>query len=187
MQARTEVIIKKILSEPGGEACHRIVLEDRAGTFSVPVIISSYDAIPIIEAFERKPVTRPRAYDLFVSFIELSKNILVDASIMRFEKGVFHARLSFIGPSGSFSMDSRVSDALALTLRCNALVFIEDSLVAELGDFKRADNRVRAYDYRAEIARLEKKLEQLVVSECYEDAALVRDKINALKKQNDYE
>lgn len=187
MQARTEIVIKKISGEPGGHSCHRIELTDRADTFSVPVIVSSYDALPVIEAFERKPVTRPHVHDLFVSFIELTKNILVDASIVRFEKGVFHARLSFIGPSGSFDLDSRVSDALALTLRCNAPVFMENSLIAETGDFKRTDDRTGAYDYRAEIRRLEKKLEQLVVSECYEDAARVRDKINDLKKQNDYE
>ena len=188
MDNRTEVRIKEITQEKGGpESCHRIVLEDKAATFTVPVIISTYDVKPIMDAFEKRLPDRPHTHDLFDSFIERSGAVLLDVSIVHFEKGVFYAKLSFLGRSGPFSMDSRVSDALALALRSGAPVYIEDSVIKKLGVAEFSDDAAAGNagnGHKAEIARLENRLQQLVATECYEDAAIVRDKIKELKMKN---
>jgi len=188
-QPRVQVTIRTISRETEAEGCHRVLLEDVAGSFGLPVIISSYDAMPLISVFENIRANRPQTHDLFTAFINRVGTTLIEASIVRFEKGVFYTKLLFTGLHGAFVIDSRVSDALSLALRLRAPVFVEEEIISELADFKSAaekpeDNGVSG-DITAgrdrEIARLEKKLQQLVATECYEKAAIVRDRINALR------
>lgn len=188
MDSRTEVRIKEIKREKGSfESCYRIVLEDKDAMFTFPVIVSAYDVKPIIYAFEKKIPDRPHTHDLFESFIQRSGTLLLDVSIVHFDKGVFYAKLSFLGLSGPFVMDSRVSDALALALRSGAPVYIENTVIKELGiiDLQSEtaeDGEIK--NYKAEIARLENRLQQLVATECYEDAATLRDRIKELKMKD---
>lgn len=151
----------------------------------LPVIVSSYDAKPVIALFENTPSDRPQTYDLFASFIQRSGATLIEVAIVGFSKGVFYSKLLFMGLQGVFTMDSRVSDAFALALRCGAPIFVENSIIDELAEFKDGPDAGNTEAGRKrEIEKLEKKLDQLIVTECYEDAAVVRDRIKALKLEN---
>ena len=175
---KVEVHIREIVDDPScRNRCCRVVLETPDGAVAFPVVVSAYDARPIVAAFDHGSVSRPQAHDLMCHLLDLASFRLHEVQIVRFERGVFYARLLLEGDSGMCKVDCRPSDALTLALKCGAPVYVDASVLRQVTLLAASP----VSDRYSEIEMLEQELERLVGQERYEEAAVVRDRIQRLK------
>lgn len=94
----------------------------------VPVFIGPMEAFSISSALENKVPSRPLTHDLTKTILE-NLGYRVDSVIINdFQDGTFFARLKLISEEGNkmLDLDSRPSDAVALALRFDAPLFMEE-------------------------------------------------------------
>lgn len=106
-----------IISLPGEDMC-------------IPIYIGLWEAISIRNALKGEIPPRPLTHDLFVEFMKTFGIELREMIIDSLEDGVYYARVIFIHDNQRTSMDCRPSDGIALSLRCNADLFVDDEVVA---------------------------------------------------------
>ena len=73
---------------------------------------------------------RPLTHDLLKNVIEGLGHQLTEVRIVELKDGVFHAALVF---DGKVEISSRSSDAIALAVRVDIPVFVEEAVLAEAG------------------------------------------------------
>ena len=74
---------------------------------------------------------RPLSHDLIDAVASHYSASIVRTIISELEDHIYKARLILETKSGFLEIDSRPSDAMILALKCDAPVFVEDSVVEE--------------------------------------------------------
>ena len=82
-------------------------------------------------------------------------------------------------------MDARPSDAIALALRTEAPIFVEEDVMQKAAIGDELEALEVAEDEEDEIQNLNRELKKAVEEERYEDAARYRDQINELQNKLD--
>lgn len=179
-----EVRIAEIVEERSAGECHRVIIEDIEGTFRIPIIISSYDAQPLIKLLEGRNGQRPRTHDLMLNFVKMAGYLVRKVEITGVERGVFSAVITFgNGNADSLRLDSRPSDAFAIALRSGCGIFVSEEIAREIGEPVVCEDEYTLYPDT--IAGMEQRLKMLIDKELYEEAAKLRDIINSLKGSSD--
>ncbi|MCC7479050.1 bifunctional nuclease family protein [bacterium] len=107
-----------------------LFLKDALREKYLPVWIGELEASSIENAVVQKSPPRPMTHDLLVSSIHGLGGRLIKVIIDRLEKRTYYATLVIETRSGQqIEVDSRPSDAIALALRENARMFVEDDLM----------------------------------------------------------
>ena len=76
---------------------------------------------------------RPNTHDIFAETLK-SFNITLDhVSIDGFEDGVYYANLMLMSDEKILKLDAKPSDAIALALRTNSTIYINKTLLQEIG------------------------------------------------------
>jgi len=105
-----------------------VLLEDNAKRM-MPIYIGLAEAISINAALNHEVPARPMTHDLFMSLLERMgatiNNILID----ELNEGVYFARLSVSSDGLHFELDARPSDCIALALRCEAPIQVQESVL----------------------------------------------------------
>lgn len=175
---REKIKISQIVREDGAsELCYRVEVEACDGSFRFPIVISGYEAFPLINAFDGVRSARPQTHDLLLDLMRLASLTLEEVHVAHFERGVFYSRLVLRGEPGTFTLDSRTSDALILAVKCEVPVYVSQSVLDQVIPLVESV----APDSTSEIRMLEQKMHQLVELERYEEAAVVRDRIKYLR------
>jgi len=106
-----------------------VVLKDIDGEAVLPIWVGVYEANAIALEIEKVSTPRPMTHDLL-------KNMLVslDAQVRKvvvsdLRDDTFFAVIWMERDGGVISVDSRPSDALALALRVNCPIFVEDAVL----------------------------------------------------------
>ena len=172
-----------------------LVLLEKDGTRQLPIIVGASEAQAII--LELKGITPPRplTHALFASVLDALGAQLLRVLIYKVESGVYYAYLYLRAGDTIFRIDSRTSDAIILALRMAAPIFIYDDIL-EAGHIRISDledeeqgkaansNKTNAPSQtepqEPTLDSLKKALEKAVEKENYEQAAVLRDKINQL-------
>ena len=175
------VHIKEIVPDAESERCFRMILEDSEGGLEMPVVISEADARPLIALLDQDLTVRPQTHDLLQQFIRMQGFQMSRLEIDRFEKGVFHARLYLQGENDRVELDCRPSDGVALALRFQAPIYVDKKVMGRVGSLLNNDIGSMKLPQRIEV--MEKKLSKLALEERYEEAAILRDRINILKSE----
>lgn len=115
----------------------------------------SFEAAAISHGIDRTQTTRPITHDLFTEAITKLGAKLERVEINNVDAPVFYARIVLApqadGQDGSeIALDARPSDALALAVRANAPIYVEDDVM----------NRAGTISYRAERGNQEDELER---------------------------
>ena len=77
---------------------------------------------------------RPNTHDIFAETLK-SFNITLDYVTMdRFEDGVYYANLFLRTKDKVLKLDSKPSDAIALALRTNSTIYINETMLNEVGE-----------------------------------------------------
>jgi bifunctional DNase/RNase len=106
-----------------------ILLKTEDDGQTLPIWIGLLEATSIASALQEIQFDRPMTHDLFKNLTQLL-NIQIDRiDICDLKENTFYAEIHFASEDSSFTMDARPSDAIALALRFNAPIFVDDRVI----------------------------------------------------------
>lgn len=109
---------------------------------SLSIQTGSYEAAAISKGIDGSAPKRPVTHDLFLNAVEALGARIERVEITRFETPVFYATVALLGPDGQeHVVDARPSDALALAVRSNAPVYVEDDVMNRNGTVSYRDGQ----------------------------------------------
>lgn len=173
-----------------------LVLLEKDGTRQLPVIVGATEAQAIILELKGINPPRPLTHTLFASVLEALGAQLLRVLIYKVENGIYYAYLYLRAGDTIFRVDSRTSDAIVLALRMAAPILIYEDILetghirindsgeemqGEAGGYAK-ESRAHPLDkgHEPSLASLQTALEKAIEKENYEQAAVLRDKINQL-------
>lgn len=126
-----EVVAKCVLKEPLTSR-YLLILESKDNSFYIPINIGVFEAEAIYTALNRIESPRPLTYDFFKGVLSVMEDVSVkNITIYDVNENIYKARLDFAYNSKQCHVDCRPSDAIALGLRINAPIFVEENIVNE--------------------------------------------------------
>lgn len=170
--------------QKGPSGIYDLLLKERNGHRFINIIIGEAEAIAISNAWTGRKSLRPLTHDLLFSLLQVSGMEVVKIVIYKIEQQIFYSHLYLKRGNQLFRADSRTSDAVTLALQFKAPIYIyEDELVREI-EREQSDFFFSRDDQEESFSRVEvlnKKLQEAIEEEDYEQAAMLRDEINKLK------
>jgi bifunctional DNase/RNase len=175
---------------------YALVLIEEKGERRIPIIIGGFEAQSIVVKLENLDPPRPLTHDLFKSFADVFNVSILEVFIDKLEDGVFYAKLICSNGNKEYTIDSRTSDAVALSLRFDCPIFITEEILEKAGitvsSAGSASENISAEDsvYEPDVTKynsytdeeLYKMIDDAVKTEDYERAATIRDEIEKRKK-----
>jgi bifunctional DNase/RNase len=111
-----------------------VILRDPEGGRLLPIWIGIFEAAAILFALEGVETPRPLTHDLLASVVEALGGTVERVDVSSLEDGVYRATLHLASPErDGRTVDCRPSDGLAVALRTNAPVFVEERVLREGG------------------------------------------------------
>lgn len=130
-----------------------IVLRDQEGQRTLPIWVGVFEANAIALQIENVQTPRPMTHDLL-------KNVIsdLDASVERvvvcsLKENTFYATIHLRCRQSAISIDARPSDAIALALRTQSPIYVDETVIQNARQIDTTD--------ATDIGRLQKWLEDL--------------------------
>jgi bifunctional DNase/RNase len=166
---------------------YAVVLKEINGNRQLPVIVGAFEAQAIALAHENVEMPRPMTHDLLANILETLDVEVREVIVSDLRDGTFYARILIESYQfGNKEIDSRPSDAVALALRLDAPIFVDEAVMEEAGviaESESVEKRTRRKSGEDTLESLRKQLDQAIKNEEYEKAAVLRDKIKKLEIQ----
>ena len=111
-----------------------IILKEKNGSRQIPIIIGVAEAAAIKMKVSNLRCPRPLTHDLLSNLIEKFPAKLEKVIINKLEGSTFYARLIIKRAYDNtvLDIDARPSDSIALALRLNAPIFVEEEVFEKL-------------------------------------------------------
>lgn len=106
-----------------------IILKADDDEQAIPIWIGLLEATSIASALQDIKFDRPMTHDLFKNFSEIFDAVVTRVEVCDLKDNTFYARIYVKAGDKSFDMDARPSDAIAIALRFNAPIFVDDRVV----------------------------------------------------------
>jgi hypothetical protein len=106
-----------------------ILLKTEEGEKTLPIWIGLLEATSIASALQEIQFDRPMTHDLFKNLTQLLNIQINRVDICDLRDNTFFAEIHFVSEETSFTMDARPSDAIALALRYQAPIFVDDRVM----------------------------------------------------------
>ncbi len=179
---------------------YALVLAEEDGERRIPIIIGGVEAQSIAIKLEGLEPPRPLTHDLFLSFAKSFSIELKEVLIYRLEEGIFFSELVCQKGDEIIRIDSRTSDAVAIALRFNAPIYIDEAIMKKAGivlyfdDKKKEEPGEKKEDIKSSktskadefsaksMEELSNLLHDAIESENYEVASKIRDEIQRRQK-----
>ena len=175
---------------------YALVLIEEKGDRRIPIIIGGFEAQSIVIKLENLDPPRPLTHDLFKSFADVFNVAVIEVFIYKLEEGVFYSKLICSNGEKEYTIDSRTSDAVALSLRFECPIFTTEEILEKAGitvaPGGSAPESISVEDsvYEPGVTKyssytdeeLYKMIDEAVKTEDYERAAAIRDEIDKRKK-----
>ncbi len=148
-----EMVIKGLMVDPVTNM-PIIILRDKDGDRVLPIWVGIFEANAIALQIENISTPRPMTHDLLRNVIQDLHGAVQKIVVSDLKENTFYA-LIYVRVNGeSMAVDARPSDAIALALRTQAPIFVEDHVIdnAKTVDFAPEKN---------DSERLQKWLESL--------------------------
>ena len=160
-----------------------ILLKDVDGENCISLSVGSFEAQSIALALESVEEKRPMTHDLICHLLSEIGFSLKRVRITELKDGIFYSVIDLESKKyGSYNIDARPSDAIAISLRENAPILISDNLIKnpsfQRDPFSKFKNNTNNKNL---LSNLKIRLINAVKNENYEVAAEIRDKIKKIK------
>ncbi|MDD5747313.1 MAG: bifunctional nuclease family protein [Candidatus Omnitrophica bacterium] len=110
-----------------------IILKEKNGERQLPIIIGVAEAAAIKMKVSNLKPPRPLTHDLLCNIIEKVGVKIDKVVITKLEGNTFYARIVLrINDSDTVDIDARPSDSIALALRANAPMYVEEEVFEKL-------------------------------------------------------
>ena len=106
-----------------------ILLKTEEGNKTLPIWIGLLEATSIASALQDIHFDRPMTHDLFKNLTQMLDIQINRIDICDLKDNTFYAEIHFAAEDRSFTMDARPSDAIALALRFQAPIFVDDRVI----------------------------------------------------------
>jgi len=172
---------------------YALVLGEVNGKRRLPIVIGHYEAQAIALELEKMKPSRPLTHDLFYNFATTFGINIVEVQITKFHEGIFYATLLCDNGLSMHEIDSRTSDAVALSIRFHCPIFTTEDIMSQAGIlFEEEISSAESTDDLSDedlnsdfkiltLTELEDELQKAVDNEDYEKASLIRDEIRKRK------
>ena len=166
-----------------------LVLGEVSGNRRLPIIIGMFEAQAIAIEIEKIIPNRPMTHDLFKSFANSFHFHVEEIIISDLKEGVFFAKVVCSDGLKKTEIDARPSDAIAIGLRFDAIIYTYETILAEAGIVLTDQEEEEAEAKPEAKAKVKKELPKKTVSEDYKNYNI--DKLKDLLKdalgKEDYE
>ena len=198
-----ELKIQGISYSDNTSGAFALILQETNGSRKLPIVIGGFEAQAIAIGLEKKIKTsRPLTHELFKSFADKFGIKLNHIIISKLKDGVFFSNIVCENNDDIIKIDSRTSDAIALSIRFNIPIFVKKDILDEAGfdddekyseEINFADNNFfkdessdKSYKKSKDIKKIstnniKKMLENSLQNEDYEMAAKLREELNSRK------
>ena len=106
-----------------------IILRDRDGQRVLPIWVGVYEANAIALQMENVATPRPMTHDLLRNVITDLKADIQKIVVSDLKENTFYALIYLLVNGEPVAIDARPSDAIALALRAQAPIFVEDRVI----------------------------------------------------------
>lgn len=176
-----------------------VVLGEVGGSRRLPIVIGGFEAQAIAVALDNMKPSRPLTHDLMKTMCDTFEIQLEYIYISKLLDGVFYSNLVCKKGAEFFEVDSRTSDALALAVRFDCPIYVEESILLEAGvEADPNEENIVSNSEEKQIAELtsphassnynemsvadlQVQLKAALDNEDYELAARIRDELNKRK------
>ncbi len=111
-----------------------VVLREKSGKSRrlLPIWVGFLEALAIITEIENRHVPRPMTHDLLKSVIDSVNAEVVSVLVSDLKDSTFYAEITLRLSNGDVvKIDSRPSDAMALSLRAKAPIYVAEEIMAK--------------------------------------------------------
>jgi hypothetical protein len=106
-----------------------VILRDMDEKSTVPIWIGLLEASAIATVLENIQFSRPMTHDLFKQVME-TLNVVIDKIVVNdLKDNTYYATIYLTSGGIEYRIDSRPSDAIAIALRTNAKIYMEESVI----------------------------------------------------------
>lgn len=189
------VTVKKIIFFPPSKN-YAIILDDDSSKKQLPIIIGTFEAQAIALGIEKINMPRPMTHDLITNIFSQEKITIEKIVVNKLVEGTFYAHIYYIdSKNNTIRLDSRPSDAIAIALRSNSAIYVDEKVMEEAGqkinlaDFEAKINKSNTpnpatnLEIFDQIHELHIKMQDAIEKEDYEMAAEFRDQIKTLESK----
>jgi uncharacterized protein len=120
--------IKGLLMDPVSNMPVVILRDTEKGHF-LPIWVGIFEANAIALEMEKVQTPRPMTHDLLKNVLATLDTRVERVVINDLRENTFFARIHLVQKDSALSVDSRPSDAIALALRSQAEIFVEEEVL----------------------------------------------------------
>jgi bifunctional DNase/RNase len=106
-----------------------IILKTEDNDQAIPIWIGLLEATSIASALQNVKFDRPMTHDLFKNFTDIINVRVSKVEVCDLKNSTFYARIYFQSDDTNFDMDARPSDAIAIALRFQAPIYVDDKVI----------------------------------------------------------
>jgi len=128
-EALVEVKIGALIMDPNTNS-PIVVLKGVNSETVLPIWVGAFEANAIALEIEKVAPQRPMTHDLLRNVIIECRLTASSVIITDLQENTFYARIELLDPKGnSVSLDARPSDAIALALRLDCPIYVEQKVI----------------------------------------------------------
>lgn len=106
-----------------------VILKDSMNEKTLPIWIGFMEASSIAMELEKTPRIRPITHDLVKNLLEKLKYSVTKIEVTDLRDDTFYARIYLQKEDEEYSLDSRPSDAIAIALRTDSPIFVNEEVI----------------------------------------------------------
>ncbi len=164
-----------------------VILRDDINKRWLPIVVGSSEAQAIALQLENIDPPRPLTHDLMKNLLDTVGSKVSRIIVNDLRENTYYAMINLSNNGSNKEVDARPSDAIALALRMQAPIFVDEEVMrkAAIREADEEDVEIEEKSPVSQIEELDSDLDKAVKEERFEDAARLRDKIRDLKKEID--
>ncbi len=106
-----------------------LILKEEGGDRTLPIWIGLLEATAIATEMEKLEFARPMTHDLAVNLLKAAGITLVRIDVTELKDNTYYAEITLDTGDKLVRVDSRPSDAVALALRADADIFVNEAVL----------------------------------------------------------
>ena len=123
-----KMIIHAITLDPDSNS-PILILKEEGGERTLPIWIGLLEATAIATEMEKLSFARPMTHDLTINLLKAAGIKLLRIDITELKDNTYYAKISIETDGTVIEVDSRPSDAVALALRADADIYVNEEVL----------------------------------------------------------